>query len=147
MVAFKVIHVVAMFSVVTLWLGGWIFWDLVARRGDRQALRTVDSVTQFTGGIGFVLFIVGVVAGFATALTGQIDLTAPWLLIAYMIVLSDFVVLRWSGTHVARVRAAQNDETADLRAVASSPRGTLTFAVLAAFWVLLVVDMIVKPFA
>lgn len=147
MVAFKVVHVVSMFSVVTLWLGGWIFWDLVARRRDRQALRTVDSVTQATGGIGFALFIVGIVAGVATALTGQIDLTAPWLLIAYAIVLSDALVLRWSSIHVARVRAAQDDETADLRAVASSPRATLTFAVLAAFWVLLVADMIVKPFA
>ena len=147
MLAFKVVHVIAMFGVVTLWVGGWILWDLVARRGDRKALRTVDSVTQFTGGIGFALFLIGIAAGFGTAFTGGFNLVAPWLVIAYAIILSDLVVLRWSQVHVARVRSAQNDESADLKAVASSTRGNVTLVVLVGFWLVLVADMVVKPFA
>jgi len=72
-----------MFGVITLWVGAWVIWDLVARTGDRSALRRVDHVSQTTGQIGFVFLIVGIVAGFVTAIAGGFDLTAPWLLIAY----------------------------------------------------------------
>src|SRR5262245_6183591 len=115
----KVVHVVSVIGVIVLWAGGWIFWDLVARTGDRSALRRVDHVSQTTGRIGFLLLIVGVAAGFATAITGGFNLLAPWLVIAYVILALDLVVLRWAEVHVARVRAAQNDETADLKAVAA----------------------------
>jgi hypothetical protein len=143
----KLVHVVSMFGVVTLWVGAWVIWDLVARTGDRSALRRVDHVSQTTGQIGFALLIVGIVAGFLTAITGGFNLTAPWLLIAYALVLSDLVVLRWSVVHVERVRAAQNDESLDLRAAASSPRANVTLAVGVGFWALLIADMILKPFS
>ena len=91
------------------------------------------SLTQTTSQIGFTLLLVGVAAGFATAIIGGFDLIAPWLLIAYVLLLSDLVMLRWIGVHVARVRAAQNDPEADLKAVASSPRAALTLAVIVAF--------------
>ena len=55
-------------------------------------------------------------------------------------------MLRWIGVHVTQVRAAQNDPEADLKAVASSPQAALTIAVIVAFWVLLVADMVLKPF-
>lgn len=136
----------AMFGVVTLWVGAWIVWDLVARSGDRSALRRVDHISQRTGQLGFYLLIIGVAAGFATALTGGIDLTAPWLLVAYALLLSDLVVLRWATSYVARVRQAQDDDTQDLISVASSGRANLTLVVLVGFWLLLILDMVIKPF-
>ena len=147
MVLAKLVHVVAMIGVITLWVGPWIIWDLVARTGDRSALRRVDHVSQMTSQIGFALLLLGVAAGFVTAIVGGFALTAPWLLIAYALLLSDLVLLRWIGVHVARVRAAQNDPEADLKAVASSPRAALTLAVVVAFWFLLVADMVLKPFS
>ena len=147
MVLAKLVHVTAMIGVITLWVGPWIIWDLVARTGDRSALRRVDHVSQMTSQIGFTLLLVGVAAGFVTAIVGGFDLTAPWLLIAYALLLSDLVLLRWISVHVARVRAAQNDPEADLKAVASSPRAAMTIAVIVAFWFLLVADMVVKPFS
>jgi predicted signal transduction protein with EAL and GGDEF domain len=147
MVLAKLVHVTAMIGVITLWVGPWIIWDLVARTGDRSALRRVDHVSQMTSQIGFTLLLVGVAAGFVTAIVGGFDLTAPWLLIAYALLLSDLVLLRWIGVHVARVRAAQNDPEADLKAVASSPRAGVTLAVVVAFWFLLVADMVLKPFS
>jgi hypothetical protein len=147
MLIWKLIHVVSMFGVITLWVGAWVIWDLVARTGDRAALRRVDQVSQRTGQVGFGLLLVGIAAGFATAIAGGFNLTAPWLLIAYAVLLSDLLVLRWATVHVARVRAAQNDEAADLKGIASSRRGNATFAVLVGFWLLLVADMIVKPFS
>jgi hypothetical protein len=136
-----------MFGVVTLWVGAWVVWDLVARTGDRSALRRVDHVTQVTGQVGFFLLIAGVAAGFGTAVTGGFDLTAPWLLIAYALLLSDIVVLRWATVHVALVREAQGDDARDLVAVATSRRSNLTLVVLVGFWLLIIADMVVKPFS
>jgi hypothetical protein len=143
----KILHVVSMVGVITLWVGAWVVWDLVARTGDRRALRRVDLISQTTGQIGFALLLIGLVTGFVTAITGGFDLTAPWLLIAYALVLFDLVILRWATVHVARVRAAQDDANADLTVIASSPRANATLVVLVTFWVLLIVDMILKPFA
>jgi hypothetical protein len=143
----KLVHVVSMFGVITLWVGAWVIWDLVARTGDRSALRRVDHVSQLTGQLGFALLLIGIVAGFVTAIAGGFDLRAPWLLIAYALVLSDLVVLRWASVHVASVRAAQNDETADLKGIASSARANATLVVIIGFWLLLIADMILKPFS
>ena len=147
MVLAKLVHVTAMIGVITLWVGPWIDPDLVARTGDRSALRRVDHVSQMTDQIGVALLLVGVAAGFVTAIIRRVRPTAPWLRIAYALLLSDLVVLRWIGVHVSRVRAAQNDPEADLKAVASSPRAALTIAVIVAFWFLLVADMVLKPFS
>ena len=136
-----------MFGVITLWVGAWVIWDLVARTGDRSALRRVDHVSQTTGQIGFAFLIIGIVAGFVTAITGGFNLTAPWLLIAYALVLSDLLVLRWATVHTTRVRAAQNDPTADLKGIASSARANVTLVVLIGFWLLIIADMILKPFS
>jgi hypothetical protein len=147
MLLFKVIHILSMFGVVTMWVGAWVIWDLVARSGDRVALRRVDRISELTGQVGFGLLIVGVLAGFATALTGGFNLVAPWLLLAYAILLSDLVLLRLFDVHVQRVRTASRDEAADLQAVASSPRANLTIAAVVGFWALLIADMVVKPFS
>jgi 4-hydroxybenzoate polyprenyltransferase len=124
-----------------------VIWDLVARTGDRSALRRVDHVSQLTGRIGFVLLVIGLAAGFGTAISGDLNLLAPWLLIAYVLVASDLLVLRWASTHVARVRAAQNDEAQDLRRIARGTRANATLIVVVAIWVLLIADMIIKPFS
>ena len=58
----ELVHVTAMIGVITLWVGPWIIWDLVARTGDRSALRRVDHVSQLTSQIGFILLLVGVAA-------------------------------------------------------------------------------------
>ena len=147
MLIWKLLHVVSMFGVITLWVGAWVVWDLVARTGDRSALRRVDHASQTTGQIGFALLLTGIVAGFGTAIVGGINLTAPWLLIAYALVLGDLLVLRWATVHVTRVRAAQNDETADLSGVASTARANATLVVIVGFWLLLIADMILKPFS
>jgi len=96
MLIWKLVHVASMFGVLTLWGGAWVIWDLVARTGDRAALHRVDLVSQTTGKIGFVLFLIGIAAGFVTAIAGGVNLTVPRLLIAYALVLSDLVVLRWA---------------------------------------------------
>ena len=147
MLIWKLLHVVSMFGVITLWVGAWVVWDLVARTGDRSALRRVDHASQTTGQIGFALLLTGIVAGFGTAIVGGFNLTAPWLLIAYALVLGDLLVLRWATVHVTRVRAAQNDETADLSGVASTARANATLVVIVGFWLLLIADMILKPFS
>jgi hypothetical protein len=146
MLLFKVIHVLSMFGVVTMWVGAWVIWDLVARTGDRVALRRVDRVSQVTGQVGLLLLVVGVIAGFATAVTGGFNLLAGWLLIAYALLLSDLLTLRLFGIHVERVRAASKDESVDLQRVASSPLANATLVAVIGFWALLIADMVVKPF-
>jgi uncharacterized membrane protein len=147
MLLFKLLHVMSMLGVVTLWVGAWVVWDLVARSGDRDSVRRVHRVSQVTGQIGFLFLIVGVLAGFATALTGGFNLTAGWLLIAYALLLSDLLTLRLFGINVERVRQATRDETADLQRVASSRLANATLEAVVGFWALLVADMVVKPFS
>jgi hypothetical protein len=147
MLLFKLVHIASMFGVVTLWVGGWVIWDLFARTGDRDALRRVDAVSQVTGQVGFLLLVVGVLAGFATAVTGGFNLLAGWLLVAYAILLADLGLLRLFAIHVDQVRKATHDPTADLQRVASSPRANATLAAVVVFWLLLIADMVLKPFS
>ena len=147
MLGWKLVHVASMIGVITLWVGPWIIWDLVARTGDRSALRRVDHVSQVTSQVGFALLLIGVAAGFATAIVGGFDMTAPWLLIAYALLLSDLVLLRWMTVHVNRVRVAQTIPRPISRRSRRVRVPRLTLAIVVAFWFLLVADMVLKPFS
>ena len=76
-VAFKYLHIVAMFFAVALALSSEIVLRRVATSGDVRAIRAIVPRVRPLGNIATVLFLSGFAFGIVAALTGQINLLAP----------------------------------------------------------------------
>lgn len=86
MLTFKFLHIALMFSAVTMFIGGEVILAGVAHSGDVRALKRVGAVTRKTDMVGLASLVLGIGAGFLTATTGHFDLTARWLILAYVLV-------------------------------------------------------------
>ena len=91
MLVFKFLHIASMFAAVTLIFGSIVFLDLLARRADAVAYLRLDALAKRTDMVAIGLFLMGLLFGFATALSGGFDLTASWLIVAYVLVAGIFV--------------------------------------------------------
>ncbi len=147
------LHIAVIFTAISMTVGPAILLRVAVRSGNA---RTIQGVAETLGGIGrFIapVFITGGLLGLAAAIASGYDLLAPWLLIAYVL----FVVgaatggageARWTAD-VARA-AADNPEIVPgpaLVAVVTSTRGWVLFWAFNAIVLLLVFDMVVKPFS
>jgi len=83
-IAFKFLHIGTMFFAVALAVSGEIVMRRVAVTHDVRAIRTTVSRVRPLGNLATALFLAGVAFGVIAALTGQIDLLAPWLILAYV---------------------------------------------------------------
>jgi uncharacterized membrane protein SirB2 len=149
----KVLHIVCMFGTVTLFVGGEVVLAGVARSGDVRALRRVGAVTKKTDAVGVVLFVAGIAFGIATALTGHIDLTAGWLITAYVLVGLAFALGFgfFTPRYERMMRAAEaspDDAPSEELARLLDPR-TETAIILfdIVLWGSLIYVMVAKPFA
>ena len=142
----KFLHISAMFAATSLAVGPIVVYWLVARSGDAGALKTAmkfDEALERTAG-GF--YGLGILAGVAAALTGSLDLTAPWLLTAYGLV----VLLIVNNLYLSlRMRALREIATTGNGAVvAARSRSRALSASVAALGLItlaLVYTMVVKP--
>ena len=142
----KFLHISAMFAATSLAVGPIVVYWLVARSGDAGALKTAmrfDEALERTAG-GF--YGLGILAGVAAALTGSLDLTAPWLLTAYALV----VLLIVNNLYLSlRMRALREIATTGNGAVvAARSRSRALSASVAALGLItlaLVYTMVVKP--
>ena len=149
----KFLHISAMFGAVSIFVGQGVLERAVARSGDVRALRRVLAAEDRFGRIGGALFILGVVFGIVTALSGGLDLTQPWLLIGY--VLAAVVLIVAFVYHVPTARrlealaAASADDvpSPELRAEIYAPTGMLVILLDSVVWLALIFDMVVKPFS
>ena len=151
MVFLKFLHILAMFIAVTLLVGTSIYLALVARRGDRTALVKLWRLKDPVERAGILFIVLGFVFGVATAITGQLDLTAPWLLIAYAIFAAMFVIGAYEGSQWSKIiRAAEADiqsgEASGSRALDTS-RVELIGYLSVVGYVAIIFDMVVKPFS
>jgi hypothetical protein len=151
MLLFKFLHIASMFAAVTLVFGSIVFLDLLARRADAVAYLRLDALVKRTDVIGAGLFLMGLVFGFATALTGAFDLTASWLILAYVLVAGIFVegifitIPRYN--HIREV-ATNSDPALAGDAIARLVRRPLHVAlvtIVAVLWLGVVYVMVVKP--
>src|SRR5688572_33508903 len=83
----KFLHIASMFVAVSIFVGQGMLSGAVARSGDVPALRGVLATEDRFAPIGGAMFILGIVFGFLTAITGDFDLTQTWLLIGYALAL------------------------------------------------------------
>ena len=142
----KFLHISAMFAATSLAVGPIVVYWLVARSGDAGALKTAmrfDEALERTAG-GF--YGLGILTGVAAALTGSLDVTAPWLLTAYGLV----VLLIVNNLYLSlRMRALREIATTGNGAVvAAHSRSRALSASVAALGLItlaLVYTMVVKP--
>ncbi len=144
---FLFLHILTMFAVVAFHSGPQILALAAARTGQTSALAAIGNLYARTGRAVPPLGIFGAVMGLATGLTGEFNLLAPWLLIAYAL----FVLLIVSGgvvsyPYIVRLGAAVREERPD-REELLGRRLTLIVTGDALIVVLIIADMVLKPFA
>ena len=149
----KFLHIACMFVAVSIFVGQGMLSGAVARSGDVRALRRVLASEDRFAPIGGIMFILGVVFGFLTAITGDFDLTQTWLLIAYA--LSLFILVNGVTYHrrqAERLKAAASagadDRPSDeLRAIAGAPSVAVMNAIDGVVWLAIIYLMVAKPFS
>jgi len=142
----KFLHISAMFAATSLAVGPIVVYYLIARTGDANALKTAmkfDEALERTAG-GF--YGLGLIVGAAAALSGSLDLTAPWLLTAYALV----VLLIVNNLYLSlRMRAlkevASSGNSASLGALSRARALTVSILGLGLITLALVYTMVAKP--
>src|SRR6266496_3373260 len=93
MLIFKALHILSMFTMVTIFLGGEVLVAFATWRRDVHALATLERlfVQSRLPYIGIGALFAGIVFGLLTAATGGLDFFEGWLIAAYVLVALFFV--------------------------------------------------------
>jgi hypothetical protein len=83
---FKFLHVGSMFLATALAVGPSVLLYLIARTGNVDAIRRAFGRSTSVFRAGGAFYGLGLLFGFVAALNGQLDLTASWLITAYVLV-------------------------------------------------------------
>lgn len=150
--AFKYLHIVAMFFFVAAAVSGEVVLRRVAASRDPRTIRTtVGRIRPVTGPIATGLLLAGLVFGVLAALTGQISLLAPWLILAYVAFVAATVIGftitdPWVNRLERAAGASEDDRPSDaLEAVIADPAARIGSWALMALVATLVFLMVVKP--
>jgi hypothetical protein len=153
-IVFKFLHISTMIAAVTLALGPSFVFDRVAASGDVLATRAFLSRMAIFDRLIPGLFVSGAVFGLLAAVTIGFDLLEPWLVVAYVLFIG---MMGMHATVGSRWRAALGRSLAAVPAgVASSPEvagvasaavGQVLYWVTAGATLLIVFDMVAKPFS
>jgi hypothetical protein len=150
----KFLHVACMLGAFTIGVGGGTLAHHVVATGDVAAMRRVLPTWDRIGNLVAVpLFVLGLGFGLLTGVTGGFDLTAPWLLISYGLVVGILVHgFAVYDPQLQRLKAAAaaspvDQPSPDLRALIESPRTQVTFGVEVGLWLAVIVTMVTKPFS
>ena len=142
----KFLHVSAMFAATSLAVGPIVVYYLVARSGDANALKTAMRFDEGVERTAAGFYGLGILFGAAAALTGSLDLTAPWLLTAYALV----VLLIVNNLYLSfRMRALREVATtgngAALGALSRAGALSTSIGALGLITLALVYTMVAKP--
>lgn len=150
----KYLHIVSMFFFVAMAVSGEVVVRRVATSHDVAAIRTVvGRVRLLTGPIATGLLLAGVVFGVIAALAGEINLLAPWLILAYVTFIGAMVVGftvtdPWVGRLEKAAAASAGDApSGELVAVIDEPIARWGTWALMGLIATLVFIMVVKPLA
>ncbi|MGH2629590.1 MAG: DUF2269 family protein [Actinomycetota bacterium] len=149
----KFLHIASMFAAVSIFVGQGMLSGAVGRSGDAAALRRVLASEDRFAPVGGAFFLFGIVFGFLAATTGDFDLTATWLLIAYALAL--FILVNGLTYHRRQaerlktaVEAAPDDRPSDeIRTLAGAPSATVMNVIDGLAWLAIIYVMVAKPFA
>ncbi len=104
----KFLHVVTIIFTVTLAEGYILGLVLAARRRDVPTLRVLITAGEVSDRASFPLLILAILFGVGAALTGQISLTASWLVVSYVVLVAGFAGIGLFGgfRHIERIKEA-----------------------------------------
>ena len=151
--AFKYVHVAAMFFAVALALSTEQVVRRIAASADPRSIETAVTRSESLTKLSDALFGIGIVAGIIAALTGNMSLLAPWLVMSYLAVAAAFAigmgVMQPWAKRLHGAAAASTDGTAspELRAIIDDGRARAGSWALVGLIAILVFLMVVKPFA
>ena len=148
---FVFLHIVTMFTAVTMGYGPAVLMVAAGRARDvaslRGILRAAFRVERLIG----PTFILGALLGVVAIFTNDLDPLAGWLVIAYVLfAIAAIMPAVFTGPWLKRVAAAaeaspDNAPSDELRTLTSSPRYTLPLAFDVSVIVLFIADMVLKP--
>ncbi len=152
-ILFKYLHILTMFSAVGVSFGTSILTRRVSHSGNVNAIKTVFGLAKPLGQAVPILFLIGLAFGLLTAAATPWDFFKPWLLIAYALMaialgVSGAIVAPWSA-RVGKATAMNQGDTpsAELQAATADRRIDTAFWITNSVIVLLVFDMVFKPFS
>lgn len=141
------LHIITMFTAVSLAAGSSILLLIGARRGDRALVASLTGLSLDR--IIPPLYVVGGLFGIATGLTFGYNLLAPWMLIAYVLFagLAGMGIL-YSGPLMGRVHAVASGQGGDSQAFAVLIRRFQLDTLISLGGIgLIVADMVFKPWS
>jgi uncharacterized protein YbjT (DUF2867 family) len=149
----KFLHIAAMFAAVSVFVGQGLLSAAIAESHDVRAIRRTLTAEARFGALGGALFLVGLGFGFVTALTGDFDLTAAWLLIAYgvaVLILATGIV--YHGPRGKKLLAAAEaspdaEPPEGLRALIQEPSARIIATIDVLVWLAIIYVMVAKPFS
>jgi hypothetical protein len=139
-------HVGSMFLATALALGPSTMLFLVARSSDPGAMKRTFGLAKPVFRVGGAAYGLGILFGVLTAMSGTIDVTAPWLVTSYVLVVlliaTNLVFERWTR----RVEvAAKGADAVAVDAVVRERTAGLSLAGMILITLALVFVMVVKP--
>jgi len=146
-------HVAAMFFAVSIFVGQGMLERAVARSGDVRALRRVLAAEERFGPLGGAMFLLGIVLGLVTAISGRLDLTQPWLVIGYVVAAAILVIavvytMPTTRRLAALAIASPDDQpSSELRRAIDAPAGLYVTIADGLLWLAVIFVMAVKPFS
>ena len=144
----KFLHVGSMFLATALAVGPSVLLYLIARTGNTDTIRQAFAHTTSVFRAGGAFYGLGLLFGFLAALNGQIDLSASWLITAYIIV-GTLIVFnlgfeRWTK-RVERAVENQSNSPSDLDAATRSRAPIYALAGMVLLTLAIVFVMVVRP--
>lgn len=150
-VLWKFVHIAAMFATVSIFVGQGLLSAAITQRGDVRAIRRTLAAEARFGPIGGALFLLGIGAGVATAVTGNLDLTTGWLLLAYAITALILITgIAYHGPRGRRLQAAaesspEEGPSEELRALIGARNARMVSAIDLGLWLAIIYVMVAKP--
>ncbi len=141
-------HVGSMFLATALAVGPSTMLFLTARSRDRGAIKRTFGFATPVFRLGGLAYGIGILFGVLTAMSGSIDLTAPWLVASYtliiLLVATNLVFERWTR-RVEAAAAGDVEARGPLEAVLREPTALLSLAGMILITLAIVFVMVVKP--
>lgn len=153
MLIFKALHILSMFTMVTVFSGGELFFFLAIRGRDVHALAWLQRMRIPFGVAAFGTLLAGVAFGLLTAATGGIDFFEGWLIAAYVLIALFLVngavferAVRRLADKAVEAETGQRALDEVTQEMASSNAAARLFAINAVIFAAIILDMVLKPF-
>ena len=143
----KFLHVAAIFTAVTLVVGGDLYFLRVASSGSAEATARLGHAIRRRGPITGPILEIAIVFGFITAILGGFDLLAFWLVGAYIVVvvMTVFAFRVAAPEFTAILASAEAGDDAGVAAAMATGRYRRIALANGALFAIVIFLMVVKP--